>query len=624
MIETTAAKKPVQLPSRMTVKAFSERLAMPLTAVMAELIKNGVMAAMNEEIDYDTAAVIADDLGFSPTLEHMEERADRSSLAELLKEDDPTRLVDRAPVVVVMGHVDHGKTKLLDAIRKTNVMEGEAGGITQHIGAYQVTVPAEGEPSFRQRSGSREIPQHVRDDRAPVGRTITFIDTPGHEAFTAMRSRGARVADVAILVVAADDGVKPQTEEAIRIINEAKLPLVVAINKIDKPGANPQRVKQQLAEKNVLVEDFGGRVVSVGVSAAKGTGLTELLDSVLLVAEVERQNLKANPQRPAIGTIVESHVDPGEGPVATVLIHTGTLQVGDTVVTGEAWGKIKALKDFQGRVIKEAGPSVPARILGLRASPVVGEVLRVETNPKILRELKTKKVVRRQSSAPTISLPEEPEESKKDDRPRMQALNLVLRADTLGSLEAIKEALKKLEHAEVAAEIVQSGLGNITEADVLRAETSKALLLGFNVIPSPAAESVAGGKNIEIKTYDVIYDLVADVRAGLEKLLAPEILETEVGRVKILAVFRTEANSQIIGGKVTAGKIVTNTLLRVMRHDRVVAEGKLTQLQSQKRNVSEVAAGNECGMKFQGPPLIEVNDTAVAFSREVRPRKIGG
>lgn len=619
MIETTTAKKPIQLPLRMTVKAFSERLAMPLTAVMTELIKNGVMAAMNEEIDYDTAAVVADDLGFTSSPETIEEAVDRGSLSEILKEDDESKLVDRAPVVVVMGHVDHGKTKLLDAIRKSNVMEKEAGGITQHVGAYQVTVPTERErekeePSSRVKRG---IPRDARDDRA--FRAVTFIDTPGHEAFTAMRSRGARVADVAILVVAADDGVKPQTEEAIRIINKAKLPFVVAINKIDKPGANPQRVKQQLAEKNVLVEDFGGTIVSVGVSAAKGTGLAELLDSVLLVAEVERENLKANPERPAVGTIIESHVDSGEGPVATVLVHTGTLRVGEVVVTGDAWGKIKALKDFHGRSIREAGPSVPARILGLRGTPVVGDILRVETDQKLLRELKTKKVIRKQRQTPVISTQEETTEQQK-----AQALNLVLRADTLGSLEAIKEALKKLQHSEVAAGVVQSGLGNITEADVLRAETSKALLLGFNVIPTPAAESVAGGKNMEIKTYDVIYDLVADVRTALEKLLAPEILETEVGRVKILAVFRTEANSQIIGGKVTAGKIVANALLRVVRNDQVVAEGKLTQLQSQKRNVSEVGAGQECGMKFVGSPVVEVNDTVMAFSREVRLRKIGG
>ncbi|MBI4089981.1 MAG: translation initiation factor IF-2 [Candidatus Kerfeldbacteria bacterium] len=593
MTVTATAKKSVVLPARIAVKAFAERLGLPLTTVMTELVKSGVMAAMNEEIDYDTAAIVADDLGFAPELEQTKEQVDRQSLSELIKETDNSKVVERAPVVVVMGHVDHGKTKLLDAIRKTNIMEGEAGGITQHIGAYQVT---------------------------EKGRPITFIDTPGHEAFTAMRSRGARVADVAILVVAADDGVKPQTEEAVRIITEAKLPFVVAINKIDKPEANPQRVMQQLAEKNVLVEGYGGQVVSVGVSAATGTGLTELLDSVLLVAEVERQNLKANPDRPAVGTIIESHVDPGEGPVVTALVHTGTLRIGDVASIGDVWGKVKALRDYTGQPIEQAGPSVPARILGLKGAPEVGDVLQVETDPKVIRELKSKKVLRRGAgAAPVVS------ESTSEERPgKAQKLNVVIRADTLGSLEAIKESLNKLKHPEVSAELIQTGLGNITEADVLRAETSQALLLGFNVVATPAAESVARGKHATIKTHKVIYDLVDEVRSALERMLSPEVLETELGRVKILGVFRTERIYQIIGGKVTAGKVVNGSRLRVLRNDAVVAEGKLSNLQVLKTPVHEVTQGQECGMKFEGQPVVQLNDTVVVFTREVRARHIGG
>lgn len=619
MAETATAKKPVVLPARMTVKAFAERLNLPLTAVMTELVKSGVMAAMNEEIDYDTAAIVADDFGFTPEVELTKEAVDRQSLSAMVKEADDAKLVERAPVVVVMGHVDHGKTKLLDAIRQTNVMEKEAGGITQHVGAYQVTVPAEGEPLSRQPSGSREIPRKARDGHAPVGRTITFIDTPGHEAFTAMRSRGARVADVAILVVAADDGVKPQTEEAIRIITEAKLPFAVAINKIDKPEADPQRVKQQLAEKNVLVEDYGGQIVSVGVSAAKGTGLTELLDSVLLVAEVERENLKANPDRSAVGTIIESHVDPGEGPVATVLVHTGTLRVGDVASIGDVWGRVKALRDFQGKPIDQAGPSMPARILGLKGAPVVGDILQVETDPKAIRELKSKKILRRAGPVPVVT-----ESTSQERADKVQKLNVVVRADTLGSIEAIKESLTKLEHPEVTAELIQSGLGNITEADVLRAETSQALLLGFNVVATPAAESVARGKSVTIKTYKVIYDLVDEVRAALERMLSPEVLETELGRVKILGLFRTEHAYQIIGGKVTDGKVVNGSRLRVLRHDAVIAEGKLSNLQILKTPVKEVTQGQECGMKFEGQPVVQLNDTVVVFAREVRARHIGG
>ncbi len=593
MAEVATTEKTVQLPARLTVKAFAGKLSLPLAQVMTELVKNGVMAAMNEEIDYDTAAVVADDLGFTPNLESTEESVDRESLSEIFKEPDAAKLVDRAPVVVVMGHVDHGKTKLLDAIRQSNVMAGEAGGITQHIGAYQVV---------------------------EKGRPITFIDTPGHEAFTAMRSRGARVADVAVLVVAADDGVKPQTEEAIRIMAKAKLPFVVAINKVDKPEANVERVKQELAAKNVLVEQWGGQVVSAEVSAKSRTGIPELLDSVLLVAEVEKENLKANPDRPAIGTIIESHVDPGEGPVATVLVHTGTLRVGDVVSTGDIWGKVKALKDFQERPIQSAGPSVPARILGLKGAPVVGDIVRVETDPKIIRELKSKKVLRRQSATPAVS-----QEAPADTAlTQVRKLALVIRADTLGSLEAIKEALKKLRHPEVTAEIVQIGLGNITEADVLRAETSNARLLGFNVVATPAAESVALGKNIVITTYNVIYDLVDNVREQLEKLLKPEVIETELGRVKILGVFRTEPSYQIIGGQVTVGKVTAKAQLRVLRGDEQVAEGRIVQLQSQKSNVSEAVSGQECGLKYEGPPVVQVNDTVVAFTREVRERRIGG
>ncbi|MFH0828812.1 MAG: translation initiation factor IF-2 [Candidatus Kerfeldbacteria bacterium] len=596
MALATAIKKPVQLPQRISVKALAERLSLPLTQVMTELVKNGVMAAMNEEIDFDTAAIVADDLGFTAELEKQTvvESASRQSLSELIKETDESKLVERSPVVVVMGHVDHGKTKLLDAIRKTNVTASEAGGITQHIGAYQVV---------------------------EKGQTVTFIDTPGHEAFTAMRSRGARVADVAILVVAADDGVKPQTEEAIRIINEARLPFVVAINKVDKPESNPARVKQELAAKNVLVEEFGGKTVCVEVSAKQVQGIKDLLDSVLLVTQVEKENLKANPDRPAIGTIIESHVDSGEGPVATVLVHTGTLKVGDFVSTEDAWGRIKALRNYRGDLIDEAGPSVPARILGLKGAPSVGDTLRTQTDPKVIRELKSKKVVTRRSQSTESATVAK----KEDDATKgVQTLPLVIRADTLGSLEAIKESLAKLSHPEVRAEIVQGGLGNITEADVLRAETAQAKLVGFNVVSTPAAESVARGKNMTMTTYDVIYDLVDAVRAALEKMLKPEIIETELGKVKILAVFRTESKSQIIGGKVISGKIIARSLLRVTRGEQAVAEGKLTQLQSQKSNVAEVITGHECGMKFEGPPVVQIDDVVTAFSREIKARHIGG
>jgi translation initiation factor IF-2 len=593
MPDSPTTLKTVSLPRTIVIRDLAEQLKVPITSVMKELLKNGIMSGMNERIDYDTAAIIAEDLGFKT--EVAEAEVDESSAADIITEDKAEDLVPRAPVVVVMGHVDHGKTMLLDTIRKTKVMAGEAGGITQHIGAYQA----------------------VTHDRA-----ITFLDTPGHEAFSNMRSRGARVADIAILVVAADDGVKPQTEEAIRTIQEAKLPYLVALNKIDKDEANPEKVKQELAAKNVLVEGYGGKVPVVPLSAKTGVGIDDLLDTVLLIADLDKDKLRANPNRQAIGTIIESKIDSGEGPIATALIHTGTLKVGEFVIAGSAFGKVKTLKSFSGETMKSAGPSTPVRILGLKNAPVVGDILQATEETKELK----KKMKGWKSTAEAVAALKQDELSMVAHAERgdteQSVVNIVLKADTLGSLEAIEQALGKFKHPEVSAVIIHKGLGNITEADVLRAQTSGALLMGFHVVVTPSADSVARGQEFTIETYKVIYDLIERVRQALESKLKPEVIEEALGKLNVLALFKNDTASQIVGGKVTDGKFVNQKKVHVMRAGKVIAEASIGQLQKDKQNATEVTSGNECGMKLQGTNVVQVGDTLECYDQKIIAPKL--
>lgn len=615
MNDAATAEKRITLPDKIIVRDFAVKLERPVTAVIAELIKNGVMATQNEEIDFDTAAIIAEGLGVVAERAGEERAEAAATIQETILRESVGTLVPRPPVVVVLGHVDHGKTLLLDAIRETHVAKGEAGGITQHIGAYQVTVPTKERSSQRESTG-KGIPDQVRDDGA--NRTVTFIDTPGHEAFAAMRSRGARVADVAILVVAADDGIQPQTKEAIAIMEQAKLPFVVAINKIDKPDANPERVKKELAEMNLLPEDWGGKTITVPVSAKAGKGIPELLEMVLLVADVEKDTIKADPSASPIGTVIEAHIDKGEGPVATVLVHSGTLRPGQTVSVGTAYGKIRSLKDFRSKSVREAPPSMPVRILGLKAAPAVGDLLRAATGElqSLRKELRKTQYTQKRKADQT-----ERGEELTDD-PTRKTVNLVLKADTLGSLEAIHAALKELRHPEVRAVIIDEGLGNITEADVLRAETSGALLRGFNVTISRSAEEVAKGKHITIQTYRVIYELLDEVHGELEKLLTPEVVERDIGTLKILAIFRSDKASMIVGGRVQDGSMVHGATVKVVRDGKEVGHGQITQLQSQKQTVKEVPRGQECGIKYHGEPVIAVGDLLVAVEREERAKKL--
>ncbi len=581
-------KREIQLPNLITVREFAEATGITVSKILAELMKNGIFASLNERIDFETASIIGSDLGIEvKPLEQAEERLEeeKDKLKTVLEREKKENLVARPPVIVVMGHVDHGKTKLLDAIRHTDVVAGEAGGITQHIGAYQVR----------------------RKDRR-----ITFIDTPGHEAFTAMRSRGAKVADIAILVVAADDGVKPQTVEAFSIIKAAGIPFIVAINKIDKPEANLDKTKQELSSQlNIIPEDWGGKTITAPISAKEGKGIEELLDMVLLTADLEAESLKANPEARAAGTVIESHVNKGEGPVATILVQNGTLKIGDQLVfNGQIYGKVRALKNYRGENVPEAAPSTPVKILGLKLAPQVGDVLEVGEGEKV----KLKKIGVEHRLPSFIPETKEEEGGKK--------INIILKGDVLGSVEAIEESLMKIGTREVGIKIIHKGLGNITEGDIARAEATDAKILGFNIKLSPQIEELAREKNVVIKNYRIIYDLINDVKAEMQELVVPEIKRVDLGKAKALAIFRTETKSQIVGGKVLEGKIEADSLIEIFRNKELVAQGKLVRLQSGKQNVNIVETNQEFGMQYEGDPVIQVGDVLDFYKEEKIIKKI--
>ncbi len=570
-------KKKIKIPQYITVRDFSAISEIPVNKILKELMSNGVFASLNEKIDFDTVLIISDNLALDVELDEssgekeVEDQGDK--LKNILEKESTEKLLKRAPVIVVMGHVDHGKTRLLDAIRKTSIVEGEAGGITQHIGAYQVE---------------------------RKNRPLTFIDTPGHEAFTAMRSRGAKVADIAILVVAADDGVKLQTTEAFRIIKSAGVPFIVAINKIDKEGADVNRVKQELSSQlNITPEDWGGDTVCVEVSALKGQGVDDVLDMLLLTADMEEEKLKANPDAEAAGTVVESHVDKGAGPVATILIQNGTLKIGDQLCFGGVvYGKVRALKDYNGKDVLEAKPSVPVKILGLKIAPKVGDILEVGDGKKV-------KANRLKQNMKPEEMRSSEQEEKEDSRVKF---NLILKSDVLGSLEAVEESLEKINTKKICAKIIYKGLGNITEGDIKKAQDSGAEVIGFNVKVAPQVENQIREMNIKVNNFEIIYDLIEYVKDSMKDLVEPEYERVDLGRLKVLAIFRNEPKAQIIGGKVLDGKIEKDSLIEVLKEKSLVAEGKLVQLQSGKQDVSIVETDEECGIKYEGKPVIEVGD----------------
>ncbi|HDQ22436.1 MAG TPA: translation initiation factor IF-2 [Candidatus Uhrbacteria bacterium] len=588
-----AEKKEIKIPAVIIVRDFAQVIDKPVNQVIRELMKNGVMASLNERIDFETAAILADEFGVKLMLSEDEMQEDvGNKLRFILDKEEKAMLKQRPPVIVVMGHVDHGKTKLLDAIRKTNVMAGEAGGITQHIGAYQVE---------------------------KKGGLITFIDTPGHEAFTAMRSRGAKIADIAILVIAANDSIKPQTVEAIKIIQQAKIPMVVAINKIDLPDANIEKVKQDLSAMNLTPEDWGGKTIIVPISAKENIGIDDLLETILLVSDMEKEKIMSNPDREAVGTVIESHIDKGEGPVATVLIQNGTLKINDNLCVNDIfWGKARALKDYNSQDIKEAGPSVPVKIIGLKYPPKVGDILEVAAKiERRHKKAKAHELLKEKSLAAKIL----PAKEEKDES-GIKKLCLILKADVLGSLEVLAESLEKIESEEVKVDIVSKGLGNITDSDVDLAESSEAVILGFNVKATPSAQDLARDKNIEIKYYDVIYNLLDEVKKRMSALLSPEIIRKDLGKVKVLAIFKTEKNSMVIGGKVSEGKIMKGAKADILRQKEFFDSGEITELQIGKETVSEVAEGQECGISFVGQPVIQEGDLLLVYQEEKIVKKI--
>lgn len=574
----------VQIGETIVVKELAQQMNMPVTKLILELMKNGVMASLNQSIDYETATIIAEDLGFK--VEKIEgEKIDLEAEKEKRKkylDDKKENLQSRAPVVTIMGHVDHGKTKLLDAIRETDVVAGEAGGITQHIGAYTI-------------EKNKQL--------------LTFIDTPGHEAFSAMRSRGAQVADIVILVVAADDGMQPQTIESISHIRSAGLPFIVAINKIDKAEANIDKLKSELAELDLTPEDWGGKTICVEISAKQRTNIDGLLDTLLLVYEMEKENIQANPNRDAVGTIIESHLDKGEGPVATVLIQTGTLKKSDTVKIGDVLGKIKVMKEWHGKSIDEAGPSMPVKIIGLKSVPDVGEILQVVANTKALKKemRKNTKTLKHLNTKTLLKIDNEKEKNR-DKEVKIKKLNIILKTDVLGSQEAILESLDGLQQSDLVLNIVSCGLGNITEVDVENSEKQQALLIGFNVKPTTTVEQIARDKNIEIKTSKIIYELLDYIKGEMNKMFEDKIKVEVIGKMKVLKIFRTEKNSQIIGGKITEGKITSETKLNIYHNNELAGHADLIELQSGKQIVTEVLIDQEVGIKIQGFNEIQEGD----------------
>ncbi|HMO59949.1 MAG TPA: translation initiation factor IF-2 [Roseiflexaceae bacterium] len=586
---------PIELPTAMTVREFSEATGVGASEILKVLLKNGVLANINQQIDYDTAAVIAADFGLETTEYVPEQLAGVvDNIKDVLSAQEPAELKMRPPVVTIMGHVDHGKTKLLDAIRTTRVAESEAGGITQHVGAYQVEIH---------------------------GRKITFLDTPGHEAFTAMRARGAQVTDIVVLVVAADDGVMPQTQEAIAHVKAAGVPMIVAINKIDAPNANPDRVRQQLASSDVLVEQYGGDVPSVEVSAKMGTNIDGLLEMVLLVADLAE--LKANPDAAAVGTIVEAELDKSRGPIATVLVQNGTLRLDDNVLVGSATGTIRAMFNDSGKRLRYAEPAMPVVILGLTAVPQAGDILQVMNDLSIAREV----AVQRQRQMRLEAMANVRGVSldslfDKIQQGQMKELNIILKADVSGSIGAIEHALGQLNTSEVQIKTIHKGTGTISEGDVNLAIASRAIIIGFNARPDPAGRRLAEQYGIDIRFYNIIYQLTEDIKKAMIGMLDPEYREVTEGFAEVRDTFRLPSREVVAGLFVTDGKIVRNLSVRVLRSGVVIHDGRISSLKRFKDDVREVASGYECGLVVEGFPDVQVGDNMEFYRKEKVERTV--
>jgi translation initiation factor IF-2 len=592
------ARGPIDIPQSITVKELADLLRVNPADIIRELIKSGIFASINQPLDRDTASLVTGELGYEVAEAHVPEQAETDgegptteATKELLfEEDDPSLLQPRAPIVTVMGHVDHGKTSLLDAIRATEVAAGEHGGITQHIGASEVE----------------------KD-----GRRVVFLDTPGHEAFTAMRARGARVTDIAVLVVAADDGVMPQTLEAIDHAKAARVPIVVALNKIDKADANADRVKTELSEHGVVIEEYGGDVPLVPVSAKVGTGITDLIETILIVADV--QELKANPKRAAIGTVVEAELDKGRGAVATILVQTGTLKIGDTVVVGDTYGRVRALENSRGERLTKAGPASAVVLLGLSQVPEAGDILRVVPDEKTARsmiEQRREGIAARSDGGGRATLEDL---YKQIQAGQTKELRVILKADVQGSLGAIRQQLEQIQTDEVRINILHEGTGDISDNDVLLGSASDAIVVGFNTRLDPTARRTAEAEGVDVRIYDIIYRLTEEMQAALTGMLEPEEVEVVEGRAEIRQIFRVGKTAVIAGCYVTDGRIVRGGA-RVYRGGKLIATDRIESLRRFRDDVREVATGFECGIGLAGFNDLEESDIIECFTRQMQSR----
>lgn len=584
----TEEQKVVKLPASLSVKKLAETLNLPISKIITELMRNKILATINEEIDFETASIIAQDLGFSTEEEILGSENEVITLERLVeiakKEKESDKILEeRAPIVTILGHVDHGKTTLLDTIRKTSVAAKEAGGITQHINAYQVK---------------------------KKGKWITFVDTPGHEAFSAMRERGVSIADIAVLVVAADDGVRPQTKEVIAYLKEKKMPVIVAINKVDKPDANVARAKQELADNGIVIEEWGGDVIAVEVSARQGTGIDNLLDNILLITEVE--DFKADFKRDGLAVILEAHLDSKKGPVATALVKTGTLKIGQDVVAGSVTGRIRRMEDFAGRSVNVAEPSMPVTIMGLGSVAKTNDVLQL-VSKKSFSEMKA------QSNGGN-SLKTKIDQNSSEDG--VKRLKVVIKADVQGSLEAIEQILSAIKSEDVIVQYIGTGVGNITESDIKIAQSSGAIIFGFNVVVTPVAKRLSEGAGVLVKTYSIIYELVEEVKKMLSDMLPVEIIRTEVGILKVLAIFKNGKKDMIVGGRVSEGKMIKGGNIEVKRDGEIIGKGKMSNLQQNKQNTEDVNQGNECGLTFEGSTKIKEGDNLICYLEEEKKRKL--
>ena len=579
----------VKIPDEITVGELASRMKKTAAEVIKTLLKNGVVASINQNIDFDTAEFVATEMGCRV------EREVTVTIEEQLIDDHvdtAQELQPRSPVVVVMGHVDHGKTSLLDAIRKTNVVSGEAGGITQHIGAYTVRV---GE------------------------NLITFLDTPGHAAFTSMRARGAMCTDIAILVVAADDGIMPQTVEAINHAKAAKIPIIVAINKMDKPGANPDRIKQQLTEYDLIPEEWGGETVVCPISAKQGTGIDELLEMVVLTAEV--QELKANPNRPAKGTVIEARLDRSRGPIATLLVQNGTLKQGDVIIAGTAVGRVRVMTDDKGRTVKTAGPSIPVEITGLADVPAPGDEFNAVSDERMARELVEQRRQAEKDAAAKLNTKVTLDNLfAKMQEGEMKELNLIVKADVQGSAEALKASLLKLSNDEVRVKVIHAGVGAVNESDILLASTANAIVIGFNVRPDAAAQASAARARVDVRMYRVIYDAIDEIEAALKGMLAPKYKEMVIGHAEVRQTYKVSAVGTVAGCYVKDGRVSRDAQVRILRDNVVLHQGTVGSLQRFKDSVKEVAAGYECGMSIEKFNDIKEGDVFECFvMEEIKP-----